>query len=121
MIGMAFWYLATDQLRNDTFTADTFASSDGWARFRGPGHCRPAGPAGADGLYAVLSHLQLESARSPDALERSRQEPGQVIAGKMASGRLGFAAEDPGAPENFPSALTVWRADLLGSSGKGNE
>jgi hypothetical protein len=35
MIGMAFWYLATDQLRNDTFTADTFASSDGWARFVG--------------------------------------------------------------------------------------
>jgi nitrate reductase / nitrite oxidoreductase, alpha subunit len=39
----------------------------------------------------------------------------------MASSRLGFAAEDPGAPENFPPALTVWRADLLGSSGKGNE
>ncbi len=32
-----------------------------------------------------------------------------------------FAAEDPDAPENFPRVLTVWRANLLGSSGKGNE
>ncbi len=34
---------------------------------------------------------------------------------------LRFACEDPDAPENFPRCLTVWRANLLGSSAKGNE
>jgi nitrate reductase alpha subunit len=29
--------------------------------------------------------------------------------------------EDPDDPANFPRVLTVWRANLLGSSGKGNE
>nr|WP_229698970.1 molybdopterin-dependent oxidoreductase [Wenjunlia tyrosinilytica] len=32
-----------------------------------------------------------------------------------------FAGEDPDAPENFPRVLNVWRANLLGSSAKGNE
>ena len=32
-----------------------------------------------------------------------------------------FACEDPDAPENLPRVLTVWRANILGSSGKGHE
>ncbi len=35
--------------------------------------------------------------------------------------RCATPCEDPDAPENFPRVLTVWRANLLGSSGKGNE
>jgi nitrate reductase alpha subunit len=56
-----------------------------------------------------------------DALEASGGEPGAFVTGELAAGRLRFAAEDPDAPENFPRVLTVWRANLLGSSGKGNE
>ncbi len=40
---------------------------------------------------------------------------------ELKAGRLRFAGEDPDAPENCPRVLTVWRANLLGSSGKGNE
>jgi nitrate reductase alpha subunit len=43
-----------------------------------------------------------------------------VVAGLQA-GRLRFACEDPDDPRNFPRVLTVWRANLLGSSAKGNE
>ena len=43
------------------------------------------------------------------------------IVAQLKSGELGFAADDPDDPANFPRALTVWRANLLGSSGKGNE
>ena len=39
----------------------------------------------------------------------------------LRTGHLRFACEDPDAPENFPRCLTVWRANLLGSSAKGNE
>jgi nitrate reductase alpha subunit len=40
---------------------------------------------------------------------------------ELKAGRLRFAGEDPDAPENFPRVLTIWRANLLGSSTKGNE
>ncbi|GAA3206209.1 molybdopterin dinucleotide binding domain-containing protein [Nonomuraea roseoviolacea] len=43
------------------------------------------------------------------------------VVNELRSGNLRFAAEDPGDPANFPRVLTVWRANLLGSSGKGNE
>jgi nitrate reductase alpha subunit len=56
-----------------------------------------------------------------DAVESSSQEPGAFVTSELAAGRLRFAAEDPDATENYPRVLTVWRANLLGSSGKGNE
>jgi nitrate reductase alpha subunit len=40
---------------------------------------------------------------------------------RLRAGDLRFACEDPDAPENFPRVLTIWRANLLGSSAKGNE
>ena len=40
---------------------------------------------------------------------------------RCATGGSGFACNDPDAPENWPRVLTVWRANLLGSSAKGNE
>ena len=43
------------------------------------------------------------------------------VVDQLTSGDLRFAAEDPDAPENFPRVLAIWRANLLGSSGKGNE
>ena len=43
------------------------------------------------------------------------------IVEQLKSGELDFAGADPDAPENFPRILSIWRANLLGSSGKGNE
>ena len=40
---------------------------------------------------------------------------------ELREGRLQFACEDPDASQNHPKVLTVWRANLLGSSGKGHE
>ena len=48
-------------------------------------------------------------------------EPAAHVVEQLTSGELEFAAEDPDAPENWPRVLTVWRANLLGSSSKGNE
>ncbi|MBF6202212.1 molybdopterin-dependent oxidoreductase, partial [Nocardia cyriacigeorgica] len=47
--------------------------------------------------------------------------PAEHVVAQLKSGEMRFACEDPDAPENFPRVLTVWRANLLGSSGKGNE
>ena len=47
--------------------------------------------------------------------------PSDYVVEQLKSGELKFAVEDPDAPENWPRVLTVWRANLLGSSSKGNE
>ena len=56
-----------------------------------------------------------------DEIAASDQSPGEYVVERLRSGELRFACEDPDAPENFPRVLTIWRANLLGSSSKGNE
>jgi nitrate reductase alpha subunit len=56
-----------------------------------------------------------------DEAEAAGRAVGEHVVEELKAGRLGFAGEDPDAPENFPRVLTVWRANLLGSSAKGNE
>ena len=121
MIGTAYWYLATDQWRYDTFTADTFASPAGEARFAGLTTADLLAQSARMGWMPSYPTFNWNPLDLADAMERSGQQPGEFVAGELASGRLRFAAEDPDAPENFPRVLTVWRANLLGSSGKGNE
>ena len=48
-------------------------------------------------------------------------DPAEHVVSELREGRLRFACEDPDAPGNHPRILTVWRANLLGSSGKGHE
>ena len=40
---------------------------------------------------------------------------------ELKAGRLSFAVDDPSAPSSFPRVFFVWRSNLLGSSGKGQE
>ena len=121
MIGTAYWYLATGQWRYDSFTADSFASPTGEGRFAGMTTAdvlAQSARLGWSPSYPTFNWNPLDLA---DAIERSGQTPGDFVADEIASGRLTFSVEDPDAPENFPRVLTVWRANLLGSSGKGNE
>ncbi|WP_435830911.1 nitrate reductase subunit alpha [Nonomuraea fuscirosea] len=118
MIGTAYWYLHTDQWRYDTYSADVVSSPLGDGMF--------GGRATAD-LLAQSARLGWMPSyptfdRNPlDLADESGAEPGAYVAEQVAAGRLGFACEDPDAPENWPRVLTVWRANLLGSSAKGNE
>ena len=49
------------------------------------------------------------------------QEVSAYVADQLRDRTLTFAIEDPDAPQNWPRCLTLWRANLLGSSGKGDE
>jgi len=121
MIGTAYWYLATDQWRYDTFTADAFASPAGRSAFAGLTTADLIAQSARLGWMPSYPTFNWNPLDLADALVRAGQEPGAFVAGELAAGRLRFAAEDPDAPENYPRILTVWRANLLGSSGKGNE
>ena len=121
MIGTAFWYLATDQWRYDGLPADQLASPLARGAF--------ADRTTADCLVESVKRGWMPSyptfQRNPldlcDEAEAAGKEPAQHIVDSLTDGSLHYACEDPDAPENFPRVVLVWRANILGSSGKGNE
>ncbi|GAT71075.1 nitrate reductase A subunit alpha [Planomonospora sphaerica] len=121
MIGTAYWYLHTDQWRYDTYSAGTVSSPLSGGAFTGKATADLLSASARMGWmpsYPTFDRNPLELAEEAAA---SGQEAGPYIAGKVAAGEVGFACEDPDSPANWPRVLTVWRANLLGSSAKGNE
>ncbi|MER5633841.1 nitrate reductase subunit alpha [Streptomyces nitrosporeus] len=121
MAATSYWYLNTGQWRYEAFGPDELASPLGEGRFRG----RSAADALAQAVrmgwtpgHPGFGRNPLDLADEAAAAGRSVEEH---VVDELTSGRLRFAAEDPDDPANFPRVLTVWRANLLGSSGKGNE
>jgi nitrate reductase / nitrite oxidoreductase, alpha subunit len=116
-----FWYLMSDQWRYEPYGADEFASPAGNGALRGR-HM-----ADCVAVAARLGWLPLHPAfaRNPLELADEARERGAApvdhVRDELASGRLRFACEDPDDPANFPRILTLWRANLLGSSSKGHE
>ncbi|NRQ39961.1 nitrate reductase subunit alpha [Nonomuraea sp. NN258] len=121
MAGTAFWYLATEQWRYEQIKADELASPLGEGLFAGRtfADCNAhAARLGWLPSYPTFDRNPLDLA--DEAAARGIPVADHVVS-ELKAGRLRFAAEDPGDPANFPRVLTVWRANLLGSSGKGNE
>ncbi|MDT7840024.1 nitrate reductase subunit alpha [Streptomyces justiciae] len=117
MIGTAYWFLNTDQWRYDHFTADVLSSPLGESRFKGM--------TGADCLALSARSGWMPSYptfdRNPLELGETFGDPVAKAVAELRAGTLNFACEDPDAPENWPRVLTLWRANLLGSSAKGAE
>nr|WP_211207245.1 nitrate reductase subunit alpha [Stackebrandtia nassauensis] len=118
MAATPYWYLHTDQWRYDTYSADALLS---------PLHT--GGLSGRHTADLVAASARMGWMPSYPTFDRNPIElgaeagddPGGYVASQLAQGKLRFAAEDPDAPANWPRVLTVWRANLLGSSAKGNE
>ncbi|OPG08297.1 nitrate reductase subunit alpha [Streptomyces sp. GKU 895] len=117
MIGTAYWFLNTDQWRYDHFTADVLSSPLGEGRFKGM--------TGADCLAQSARSGWMPSYptfdRNPLELGEVFGDPVAKAVAELRAGTLNFACEDPDAPQNWPRVLTLWRANLLGSSAKGAE
>ncbi|HSE71224.1 MAG TPA: nitrate reductase subunit alpha [Nocardioidaceae bacterium] len=121
MIHTAYWYLHTDQFRYDHFSADVLSASTGSGRFAGMSTADVIAKSARMGWmpsYPTFNRNPLELADEAAAEGRPVAEH---VVDRLRSGELRFAAEDPDAPENFPRVLAIWRANLIGSSGKGNE
>ena len=121
MIHTAYWYLHTDQFRYDTFGADTVAAATGTGKLAGMSTADVIAKSARMGWmpsYPTFDRNPLDLA--DEAAEAGRPVAEHVV-DQLKSGDLRFAAEDPDSPENFPRVLSIWRANLLGSSGKGNE
>lgn len=66
------------------------------------------------------SSLQLAKEIQADGAN-SESEIIQSVVDQLKSGKLGFAVEDPDAPENWPRVWFIWRGNAIGTSAKGHE
>jgi nitrate reductase alpha subunit len=119
--GTPFFYMATDQWRYERIQPEHLASPLGRGLLAGR-HILDVNALGAR-LGWLPSYPSFD--RNPHELvvaaEREGIEPAEYVVRELREGRLRFACEDPDAPENHPKVMTVWRANVLGSSGKGHE
>jgi nitrate reductase / nitrite oxidoreductase, alpha subunit len=116
--GTPFFYLASGQWRYERIQPEQLASPLGRGLFAGR-HIADVNALGAR-LGWLPSYPTFDRSSLDLADEAGADVAGHVVE-ELRSGRLGFACEDPDAPHNHARVMTVWRSNLLGSSGKGHE
>jgi nitrate reductase alpha subunit len=121
MIQTAYWYLHTDQFRYDHFGADTLSATPGSGQLAGKTTADVIAQSARMGWMPSYPTFDRNPLDLCDEAAASGQPVAEYVVEELRSGRLGFAGEDPDAPENFPRILSNWRNNLLGSSGKGSE
>lgn len=121
MIGTAYWYLATDQWRYDGLPADTLVSQQAKGLFEGRTTADCLVESAKRGWMPSFPTFNRNPLDIVDQAEKAGVAPAKYVVDQLKSGDLKFACEDPDAPENFPRVLNIWRANVIGSSGKGNE
>jgi nitrate reductase alpha subunit len=121
MTGTSYFYLHTDQWRYEGFGAGEVSSPLGRGLFAGRAFAdclAQASRLGWQPSYPTFDRNPLDIA---DDAAAAGKPVGEFVVDELKGGRLHFAGEDPDDPANFPRVMTVWRANLLGSSGKGME
>jgi nitrate reductase / nitrite oxidoreductase, alpha subunit len=121
MIQTAYWYLHSDQYRYDPFGADTLAATTGAGQLAGKTTADIIAQSARMGWMPSYPTFDRNPLTLADDAQESGKQIGDYVVEQLKSGDLRFACEDPDAEDNYPRVLTVWRANLLGSSGKGNE
>ncbi len=121
MAGTPFWYLHTDQWRYESYRADALASATGRGLFAGRHTADLVAQSARLGWMPSAPTFTDNPLTLGERVRATGREPGQWVADQLRHGRLRFACEDPDDPANWPRVLTVWRANLIGSSAKGNE
>ncbi|HET7476365.1 MAG TPA: nitrate reductase subunit alpha, partial [Dermatophilaceae bacterium] len=121
MIQTAYWYVNTDQFRYDRAGVDQQAAATGSGRFAGMSTMDAVALSARLGWMPSYPTFNRNSLDLVAQAEAAGQSPQDYVVGQLRSGALKFAVEDPDAAENFPRVLTMWRANILGSSAKGNE
>jgi nitrate reductase / nitrite oxidoreductase, alpha subunit len=119
--GTPFFYLATDQWRYERIRPADHSSPLGRGLLDGR-HIADVNALGARlGWLPSFPSFDRSSLELCDEAQAAGMEVPDYVVRELKAGRLRFACEDPDAPGNHPKVMTVWRANLLGSSGKGHE
>jgi nitrate reductase / nitrite oxidoreductase, alpha subunit len=121
MIQAAYWYLHTDQWRYDQFSADTLSAATSSGQLAGLSTADVVAKSARMGWMPSYPTFDRNPLDLCDEAAEAGRPVGEHVVEQLREGSLRFAGEAPDAPENFPRILAVWRANLLGSSAKGNE
>ena len=115
----AYWYVNTSQYRYDTFSADDLDAGTGV--FAGRSVMDLLAQSVRLGWTPSYPTFNRSSLALADEAEAAGMEPADYVVSQLKDGALRFAVEDPEHEDNHPRVLSLWRANLLGSSSKGNE
>ncbi|HEY7225061.1 MAG TPA: nitrate reductase subunit alpha [Micromonosporaceae bacterium] len=121
MAGTSYWYVHTDQWRYERFGPGELASPLGRGLFSGKAFIDCLAQASRLGWTPFHPAFDRNPLDLADEARSAGVAPADYVVSRLRDGTLGFACEDPDDPQNWPRVLTVWRANLLGSSGKGME
>jgi len=119
--GASYWYAHTDQWRYDAYGADKLTSPVGRGRFAGKHTMDLLASATAMGWSPFYPQFDRSSLDVADEAKAAGRDVGEYVAEQLGQRKLNLAISDPDNPVNWPRVLTVWRANLIGSSGKGGE
>ena len=116
-----FWFLASGQWRYQRTRAGEYASPIGRGTLKEMHLADCYALAARLGWMPSYPTFDRNPLELTDEAEAAGLAPADYVVRELKAGRLRFAAEDPDAPNNYPRVLTLWRANLLGSSSKGHE
>lgn len=119
--GASYWYAHTDQWRYDSYGADKLTSPLGRGQFRDKHTMDLLAASTAMGWSPFYPQFDKSSLDVADEAHAAGRDVGEYVAEQLARRDLRLAVTDPDNPVNWPRVLTVWRANLIGSSGKGSE
>ncbi|GCE75696.1 nitrate reductase subunit alpha [Cellulomonas biazotea] len=126
MTGTSYWYMHTDQWRFDGYRADALASPLAEGHLAGMHTADTIAQSARLGWMPFYPQFDRNPLDLADELRAAADageapDPTTALVERLADRRVRFAVEDVDAPENWPRTLILWRANLLGSSAKGNE
>ena len=121
MTGTSFFYLHSDQWRYESFGAGELSSPLGRGLFTGRAFADALAQASRMGWTPSHPAFDRNPLDLADEAAAAGKPVNDYVVDELTAGRLRFAGEDPDDPRNFPRVMTIWRANLLGSSGKGME
>lgn len=124
--GTSFWYMHTDQFRQDGYSSEAMQSPLAKGELKGVHTADLLARAvrmGWTPFYPQFPENSLDLAeKGAEATAAGTAEsPADYVAQRLNSGDLEFAVEHPDAPANWPRTLMLWRNNLLGSSAKGEQ
>ncbi len=101
--------------------ADTLTATTGAGRFAGTTTADAVALSQRLGWQPFFPQFDISSLDVADRAKEAGRETIPYLVDSLKDGSIRFAAEDPDAPENFPRIWSIWRANTLGSSAKGDQ
>jgi nitrate reductase alpha subunit len=121
MTQTTYWYMHTDQWRYDQFGADMLSARAGQGKFKGMSTADAIAQSARLGWQPYYPTFDVNPLDLAEEAKAAGKTSAEHIVDELKGGRLRFAAEDPDAENNYPRIWSMWRANTLGSSAKGDQ